>query len=93
LAGYGAPHILENKVPRKAVLGDYIKLAKLVHSIGEMSINGGILVQPVDIPADKFQLILLYTTVLFSDKALLGMPGSGRQQAEIMEFLKILGLQ
>ena len=90
LAGYGAPHILENKAPRKAVLEDYIKLAKLVHSIDEMSINGGILVQPVDIPADKFQLILLYTTVLFSDKALLGMPGSGRQQAEIMAFLKIV---
>jgi trimethylamine--corrinoid protein Co-methyltransferase len=90
LAGYGAPYILENKVRRKAVLEDFIKVVKLVHGIGEMSINGGILVQPVDIPAHKFQLILLYTTVLFSDKALLGMTGSGRQQAEIMEFLKIV---
>ena len=90
LAGYGAPYILENKVRRKAMLEDYIKLVKLVHSIDEMQINGGILVQPEDLPPDKFQLILLYANTLFSDKALLGMTSSGRRQAEIIEFLKIV---
>ena len=89
LAGFGAPYILENNIRREAIIDDYIKMAKLVHCKKEISINGGILVQPADIPADAFQLILLYTALLFSDKPLLGMTGNVKQQSDIMELLKI----
>lgn len=89
LPGFGAPYILEGGTKRPAQIDDYIRMAKLVHNTEEITINGGILVQPEGIPADLFQLILLYTALLFTDKPILGMTGNEKQQENSMELMQI----
>lgn len=90
MAAFGAPFILDKGERREAVLTDYIRFAKWVHMVDQMPINGGLLVQPSDIPADRYHLILLYAALLFSDKPLMGLSGPADQQEEILGLLKIV---
>lgn len=84
VAGYGAPSIIDaNGTKRIAVFSDYIKFLKLVHQCKHFNINGGILVQPADIEADKSFPLMLYATLIYSDKCIMGGPG-GKQETEIV---------
>jgi trimethylamine--corrinoid protein Co-methyltransferase len=89
-AGYGATFIVdENGAKRNARLDDYLKFLKLVHQSDHFSVNGGLLVQPSDISiAGPFPL-LLYLSILHSDKCLMGGSDGARETQQSMDLLSI----
>ena len=89
--GYGCPTIYELKgTSRNALLKDYIQFAKLVHQCEHFSINGGILAQPNDVPAEFSHLIMVYSALLASDKCIMGVPGNHNQIKQIMDMAAIM---
>ena len=85
VSGYGCSSVMDiDGSCRHASLSDYITFAKLVHQAPQFKINGGILAQPTDVPAELSHLIMLYAAMVHSDKALMGMPGSLDQMEELM---------
>jgi trimethylamine--corrinoid protein Co-methyltransferase len=89
--GYGCAQIIMADARRRdAQLDDYIAFAKLTHQCEDFNLNGGILAQPCDVPADKSHLIMLYSAILHSDKCLIGMPGAGEKVKEIMDLMALL---
>ncbi|MEH0021412.1 MAG: trimethylamine methyltransferase family protein [Desulfobacter sp.] len=90
VTGYGCSAVCEwDGSRRDAGLEDYITFAKLVHQSPHFKINGGILAQPGDIPAEQSQLIMMYAAALCTDKCLLGIPGNNSQMQDIMELTAI----
>ena len=90
VSSYGCPTVYEMGASRPATLLDYVRFAKLVHQCDHFSINGGILVQPAEIPAERSHLIMLYAAMRTSDKCLMGTPGPEHRMEEIMEMAAIL---
>lgn len=68
---------------RRGTLQDYIKCLKLVHAEDIYSINGGIMVQPSDIPEKFGSIGMFYATLLYSDKAMI-MPTGSKTEMELM---------
>ncbi|SDO56597.1 trimethylamine methyltransferase family protein [Desulforhopalus singaporensis] len=90
-AGYGCPSIINGDGTRRnGLMADYVNLLKLVHVFPGFHLNGGILVQPSDISVDKANLLMTYATAAFSDKCIMGQPGTAEEVAEVMAFLNIL---
>jgi trimethylamine--corrinoid protein Co-methyltransferase len=89
-AGYGATFIVdESGTKRNARLDDYLKFLKLVHQSDHFSVNGGLLVQPSDISiAGPFPL-LLYLSILHSDKCLMGGSDGAKETQQTMDLLSI----
>jgi trimethylamine--corrinoid protein Co-methyltransferase len=86
-AGYGCSSIIHARGhKRNAVLADHVELVKLIHQSGFFSINGGILAQPSDVSADKSHLAMHYTTLIHSDKCIMGMPGTTQTVEDIMHL-------
>lgn len=84
VAGYGAPSIINaDGTKRTAVFSDYLNFLKLVHQCEHFNINGGVLVQPADIEANKSFPLMLYANLIYSDKCIMGGPG-GKEQTEIV---------
>jgi trimethylamine--corrinoid protein Co-methyltransferase len=71
---------------RNALMADYVRLAKLVHQCPHFNVNGGILAQPTDVPADQSHLLMVYAALLSSDKCLMGVPGKGFQMQALMDL-------
>jgi len=91
IPGYGCPTIYEvNGTSRNALLKDYIQISKLVHQCDHFSINGGILAQPNDVPAELSHLVMVYSALQTSDKCLMGLPGNQVQINQIMDMAAIM---
>jgi trimethylamine--corrinoid protein Co-methyltransferase len=89
-AGYGATFMIdENGVKRNALLADYRNFLKLVHQSDQISINGGLLVQPSDISTAGPFPLLLYLTILHSDKCLMGGSDGAAETQQTMDLLSI----
>ncbi|MCG8472891.1 MAG: trimethylamine methyltransferase family protein [Desulfobacterales bacterium] len=90
VSGYGCSSVMDlDGSCRHATLLDYITFAKLVHQTPQFKINGGILAQPTDVPAELSHLIMLYAAMLHSDKALMGIPGSSQQMEELIQLASL----
>ncbi|MGL5315806.1 MAG: trimethylamine methyltransferase family protein [Peptostreptococcaceae bacterium] len=88
--GYGCAKIREaNGEIRDGKLRDLIKFTELVHSSDVFDINGGIVIQPNDIDADLSHLIMLYTTLVKSDKCIMTVPGSHKHFKESIDLVSI----
>jgi trimethylamine--corrinoid protein Co-methyltransferase len=70
---------------RPGTIEDFIKCLKLVHMEDVYSINGGIMVQPDDIPSKLASIAMFYATLLHSDKAILLPTGSKKEMELMME--------
>lgn len=69
---YGCAFIAERDgAQRPGVMADYVKALKLVHASEVYHIDGGILVQPSDVPDELAPLAMFYATVTHSDKAIM----------------------
>lgn len=89
--GYGSPFICEaDGTVRNGTLDDFLKLAMIVQSSDEFSINGGILVQPSDIDPAISAEAMVYSTICRSDKAVFSVCGDGKVAENIMEMMKIV---
>ena len=84
---YGSSSIIDAKGnKRDALLSDHLNFVKLVHQSSHFNINGGILAQPSDVPAELSHLIMHHAALTHSDKCIMGMPGTRQQMEEIMEL-------
>ncbi len=72
-------------VQRPGTLDDYVRCAKLVQANPDYAINGGILVQPSDVPEASAALGMFYAALLHTDKVLLLPTGSKAEMEAIME--------
>lgn len=87
--GYGCPFVVDTDgKKRNAVTEDFVKFAKLYHQQKTYHVNGGIIVQPSDLPVDNATLLMFYMTYLYSDKALLTGTADGKQVEAMMEMAK-----
>lgn len=74
---------------RKATFRDYLDFIKLVHNTPFFNINGGVMVTPDDLPNDEtLYPIMLYATLLLSDKCLFGVMGGRRESEMTMQLLQ-----
>jgi len=89
-AGYGATFIIDEKgAKRNARLSDYLNFLKLVQTCDHFSVNGGLLVQPSDIPYGGPFPLLLYQSILHSDKCLMGGSDGALETQQTMDLLGI----
>ncbi len=90
-AGYGSPYMIDRdgKI-RNGTLADYIDFLKLVHQSDHFNVNGGILIEPSDVDSRYNSPVMLYNTIVHSDKVLIGMEGNAEQMAILMDMLKIV---
>ena len=89
--GYGCPGIIESDgLRRNATMTDYIRFVQLIQQSQGFRLNGGILVQPTDIPVHQAPLLMTYATMCLSDKCIMGQPGTAAEVENIMEMVGIL---
>lgn len=70
---------------RRGTMEDYIKCLKLVHAEDSYSINGGIMIQPGNIPEEAGAIQMFYATLLYSDKAIMLPTGFKDEMALMLE--------
>ncbi len=81
---YGCAFIDDLKGSRRpGTMEDYIKCLKLVHAEESYSINGGIMIQPGDVPEQTAAIEMFYATLLHSDKAIL-LPTGMKEEMELI---------
>ena len=89
--GYGPPFIIEKSGEmRNAVLEDTKKFCKLVQTSKALDFNSSIVVQPNDVPAKTAHLDMLLSTMLLTDKPLMGSTSSkicARQSLEMAQII------
>lgn len=84
-AAYGCSRIMEpGGTVRATNLADHAKLVKLVHQSDALHLNGGILAQPNDVDSDKSHLAMHYTTLIHSDKCIMGIGCNKNRMEDIM---------
>ena len=89
-AGYGAPTIVDPEGNRRAALmEDYIQFLKLVNQSPYFHLNGGILVQPMDLLDLPCFPTMLYASILYSDKCLMGFQSNRRTMEQLMDMVAI----
>ena len=89
--GYGPPFIIEKSGEmRPAVLSDTKKFCKLVQTSKALDFNSSIVAQPNDVPTKTAHLDMLLSTILFTDKPLMGSTSSKICAEQSLEMAKII---
>ncbi|MCD4744019.1 MAG: trimethylamine methyltransferase family protein, partial [Desulfobacteraceae bacterium] len=89
--GYGPPFIIETSGEmRHAVLDDTKKFCKLVQTSKALDFNSSIVVQPNDVPAATAHLDMLLSTILFTDKPLMGSTSSKACAEQSLEMARMI---
>lgn len=87
--GYGCPSVVERDgTVRSATMKDFVKFAKLYHQQKTFDVNGGIIVQPDDLPVEHATLLMFYMTYLNTDKVLLTGTADDEQMVAMIEMAK-----
>ena len=88
---YGASLVVtQDNHRRQATQADYNRIAKLVHSTPLLVLNGGVLIQPEDLPGQLSSLVMTYSAMVLSDKPLIGAQDGEIQVRRVMELGSIL---
>ena len=88
---YGAASVTNaDGTSRAAVMKDYTDFAKLFHTSPFHNINGGVLVQPDDIPIKESPQILHYAAALLSDKCLIVSSGTEHAMESLMKMTGVM---
>lgn len=70
---WGPPFVHDNEQGRRyATHADFKELVKLHHTIPWLHHSGGVVCEPVDLPANKRHLDMLYAHIRWSDRAFMG---------------------
>lgn len=89
--GYGPPFIIEpSGEMRQSVLEDTHKFCKLVQTSKALDFNSSIVAHPNDMPAQTAHLDMLLSTMLLTDKPLMGSTSSKQCAQESLEMAKII---
>jgi trimethylamine--corrinoid protein Co-methyltransferase len=89
--GYGAPFVsLSNGEQREATMEDYDNFCKLVQTSKTIDMNGFMMVEPSDVPAETAHLDMLFSSIVLSDKPFLGSPVSKQGARDCVEMAAIV---
>ncbi|MDW6024920.1 trimethylamine methyltransferase family protein [Mesorhizobium sp. BAC0120] len=88
---WGPPFVHDlDRGRRYATLGDFRDLVRIHQMIPHLHHSGGVVCEPVDLPANKRHLDMLYTHIRYSDRPFMGaFIGSERAQ-DAVDIAKIL---
>lgn len=70
---------------RNGTMEDYIKCLKLVHAEDNYTLNGGIMIQPDDVPESMAAVKMFRATLEYSDKAILLPTGMKEEMEAILK--------
>lgn len=86
--GYGCAFVADRDgEQRVGTLADYIKCVKLYEANDDFDVNGGILIQPSDVPQDSAPIDMFYATFTHSEKCIMLSSGNGTYIRAILEAL------
>lgn len=89
--GSGSPNILSSDGKRRpAMMVDYINFLKLYHQSEHYNVTGGFVVQPTDMSGESSISMMLYATLLYSDKCIVTGTGKAEDVEALMEMLSIV---
>lgn len=91
LPGYGAPFVtLTNGEQREATMEDYDNFCKLVQTSKTIDMNGFMMVEPSDVPADTAHLDMIFSSIVLSDKPFMGSPVSRQGAKDCVDMAAIV---
>ncbi len=74
---YGPPFVaMANGEERKATMEDYDNFCKLIQTSTPMNMNGFMMVEPSDVPAETAHLDMIFSSIVLCDKPFMGSPVS-----------------
>ncbi|WP_299982831.1 trimethylamine methyltransferase family protein [Desulfobacula sp.] len=89
--GYGPPFIIEpSGEMRQSVLEDTHKFCKLVQTSKALDFNSSIVAHPNDMPPETAHLDMLLSTMLLTDKPLMGSTSSKQCAQDSLEMARII---
>ena len=89
--GSGSPTISTSDGARRpAMMTDYINFLKLYHVSEHYNVNGGFVVQPTDMSGENSIAMMLYATLLYSDKCIVTGTGKAEYVEALMDMLGML---
>jgi len=89
--GYGAPFVTDwDHQKRNATFADYENFAKLAGASLNISMTGGVLVEPVDIPDEIRHVKMHYACIKNSDKCFMGSSSGAKKAIDSINMAKIL---
>ncbi|MBT6338994.1 MAG: trimethylamine methyltransferase, partial [Desulfobacula sp.] len=87
--GYGSPFIMKNGEKRRSTLKDYVNFCKLVQTSRHIDMNGMLMGDPSDRPADKAHLDMVFSNIVTSDKPFIGSSASQKAATDSIELAGI----
>ena len=85
--GYGAPFIITSDGrKRNATMDDYDNFCKLIQTSKYIDMNGFMMVEPSDIPAETAHLDMLLSSIVLCDKPFMGSPVSREGAQDTIEM-------
>lgn len=88
---WGPPFVHDlDRGRRYATIGDFRDLVKIHHMIPHLHHSGGVVCEPVDLPANKRHLDMLYTHIRHSDRAFMGAFIGSKRAQDAVDMAKIV---
>jgi len=88
---WGPPFVHDlDRGRRYASYRDFTDLVKLHHSLPWLHHSGGVVCEPVDLPANKRHLDMLYAHIRFSDRAFMGAFIGAERAGHAIDMARIL---
>ncbi len=89
--GWGPPFVLDQDRGRRyGTLADFHELVKIHQTIPHLHHSGGIVCEPVDLPANKRHLDMLHAHIRYSDRAFFGALIGAERAQDSVAIAKIL---
>lgn len=88
--GYGAIAVEEDGFFRESAFADYIRFVKMYHSSDLYSFNGGWILTPLDLPPEQAFPVQFLSSLLLTDKCLIGGALGHKQTSMILTMLEIV---
>ncbi len=88
---WGPPFVTDlDRGRRYATIEDFRTLVKLHHGIPHLHHSGGVVCEPVDLPANKRHLDMLYSHIRYSDRPFMGAFLGAERARDALEMAKIV---
>lgn len=88
---WGPPFVTDlDRGRRYATIEDFRALVKLHHSIPHLHHSGGVVCEPVDLPANKRHLDMLYCHIRYSDRPFMGAFIGAERAGDALEMATIV---
>ncbi len=88
---WGPPFVHDlDRGRRYASYGDFVDLIKLHHTLPWLHHSGGVVCEPVDLPANKRHLDMLYGHIRYSDRAFMGAFIGAERAGHAIDMARIL---